>query len=136
LSECVDLKQHDVLALFWDETTDETAKVLLHAANLLNLDVRSRFVTLEAQASFSEEVGLSAEDRHALDSARGIITCLSNHVAGTAYRNALLTAGTDGGKRFGHMPGANLKVLAHAVNINYVEATSRCEALALAWTLG
>jgi hypothetical protein len=48
----------------------------------------------------------------------------------------LLAAGTVGGKRFGHMPGANLEVLAHAVNINYVEATSRCDDLALALTLG
>lgn len=136
LSECVDLKQHDVLALFWDQTTEETAKVFLAAARLLNLDVRRRFVTLEVQANFSDDVGLSAEDRDALTSARGIITCLSNHVAGTAYRTALLTAGTIGGKRFGHMPGANLEVLAHAVNINYSEATSRCDDLALALTLG
>jgi len=81
LSECIDLKQQDVLALFWDQTTDETARVFLDAANLLGLDVRRRRVTLEAQASFSEDVGLSPEDREALDSARGIITCLSNHVA-------------------------------------------------------
>jgi leucyl aminopeptidase (aminopeptidase T) len=136
LSECVDLKQQDVLALFWDETTEETAKIFLDAASILNLEVRRRYVTLEAQASFSEEAGLSAEDSEALDSARGIITCLSNQVAGTAYRTALLAAGTVGGKRFGHMPGANLEVLAHAVNINYSEATSRCDDLALALTLG
>ena len=136
LAECVDLTQHDVLALFWDETTEETANVFLDAANLLDLDVRRRFVTQDEQASFSEEVGLGAEDRDALDSARGIITCLSNDVAGTAYRAALLKAGTNDGKRFGHMPGANLSVLAHAVNINYVEATKRCDDLALALTLG
>lgn len=136
LSECVDLKQHDVLALFWDETTEETAEVLLHAASLLNLDVRRRYVTVGEQASFSEDVGLSAEDRDALESARGIITCLSNHVAGTDYRKALLKTGTNGGKRFGHMPGADLSVLAHAINIDYVEATSRCDDLAVALTLG
>ena len=66
LSECVDLKQHDVLALFWDETTEETAEVLLDAASLLNLDVRRRYVTVDQQAGYSEEVGLSADDRDAL----------------------------------------------------------------------
>lgn len=136
LTECIDLAQHDVLALFWDETTVETANVFLETARRLNLDVRGRFVSLEEQASFSQEAGLSSEDREALDSARGIITCLSNQVAGTAYRRTLLTIGTDGGKRFGHMPGADLSVLAHAVNVNYVEATSRCDDLALALTLG
>ena len=136
LSECVDLKQHDVLALFWDQTTKETAKVFLDAASVLRLDVRRRYVTLKEQARFSEDAGLSVEDRDALDSARGIITCLSNHVAGTHYRKALLKAGTNGDKRFGHMPGANLEVLAHAINIDYVEATSRCDDLAVALTLG
>jgi hypothetical protein len=91
---------------------------------------------LEEQTSFSSNEGLSSEDRDALDSARGIITCLSNQVAGTAYRTELLRVGTNAGKRFGHMPGANLKVLAHAVNIDYLEASSRCDDLALALMLG
>jgi aminopeptidase len=136
LTECVALKQHDTLALFWDETTAETAAVFLDAARGLNLNVRERLVSLEEQASFSPNAGLSSEDRDALDSARGIVTCLSNQVVGTAYRTELLRVGTDGGKRFGHMPGANLSVLAHAVNIDYVAATSRCDDLALALTLG
>lgn len=136
LTECISLKKGDVLALFWDETTDETAEVFLKTAQELGLDVWPRRIRLEDQKRFSPNEGLSSEDREALDSARGILTCLSNHVACTTYRTELLRAGTNAGKRFGHMPGANLKVLAHAVNINYLEASSRCDDLALALTLG
>lgn len=136
LTECIDLQADDVLALFWDETTSETAEILLEAALELKLNVRSRHVTLKEQAAFNSKVGLTPEDQDALDSARGIITCLSNQTAGTAYRTALVRLGTGGGKRFGHMPGANPSVLAHAVDIDYVEASSRCDDLALALTLG
>src|SRR5205807_3645343 len=106
------------------ETTSETAQVFLEAAHDLGVSVRRRKVSLAEQTAFSPNVGLSVEDREALDSARGILTCISNQVAGTAYRTELLRVGTDGGKRFGHMPGANLSVLAHAVNIDYVEGSS------------
>jgi hypothetical protein len=136
LKECIELRESDVLALFWDETTADTADVFLRAARELKIEVRKRLVSLEEQAAFPNRNELSAEDRDALYSARGIITCLSNHVPGTSYRKELVNVGTDGGKRFGHMPGANLKVLAHAVDINYTEATSRCDDLALAMALG
>ncbi|MDX6290711.1 MAG: aminopeptidase [Blastocatellia bacterium] len=136
LTECISLKTGDVLALFWDETTADTAQLFLKVARDLGIAARPRYVTLEEQTGFSLNDGVSGEDREALDSARGIITCLSNQVAGTAYRTELLRFGTDGGKRFGHMPGANLSVLAHAVNIDYLEASSRCDDLALALTLG
>jgi len=136
LTDCIALKSGDVLALFWDETTSDTAEVFLDVARELGLGLRRRFVSLDEQKQFSLEGGLNTDDREALDSARGILTCLSNHVAGTSYRTELLRVGTDGGKRFGHMPGANLSVLAHAVNIDYAEATSRCDNLALALTLG
>lgn len=136
LSECISLKPGDVLALFWDETTAELAEMILEVARDLKLETRSRYVTLAEQTKFSSNEGLSPEDREALDSARGILTCISNHVAGTAYRRELIRVGTDGGKRFGHMPGANLSVLVRALNIDYAEASSRCDDLALALTLG
>ncbi|MDT5062663.1 MAG: aminopeptidase [Acidobacteriota bacterium] len=136
LAECLDLRTGDVLALFWDETTVDTAHFFLDAAGDLGIDIQPRPTTLEEQATFSAEQGLSLEDREALDSARGILTCLSNHIPGTAYRTELVRVGTDGGKRFGHMPGVNLSVLVHSVNIDYSQASSRCDDLALALTLG
>lgn len=136
LTECISLKTGDVLTLFWDETTTETADVFLKVARNLELGGAFPLYQLEEQKRFSQNEGLSSEDREALDTARGILTCLSNHVAGTAYRTQLVRAGTNAGKRFGHMPGANLKVLAHAMNIDYLEASSRCDDLALALMLG
>ena len=136
LTDCLNLRPTDVLALFSDETTSDTANIFLEAASELELEVRSRVTPVKDQAAFDVNVGLCSEDREALASARGIITCLSNHVAGTPYRTTLVRTGTNGDTRFGHMPGANLDVLAHAVNIDYMEASSRCDDLALALTLG
>jgi hypothetical protein len=53
LTKCIDLTTGDVLALFWEETTSETAEILLQAARELNLEVRPRWVPLQHQAEFS-----------------------------------------------------------------------------------
>jgi hypothetical protein len=136
LAECLRLDAGDVLALFWDETTTEPAELLLEVARDLRLDVRERRVPLEEQAAFAATRDISFEDRDAIESARGILTCVSSHVEGTAYRLELLKIGATAGKRFGHVPGANLSVLAHATNIDYENASSRCDDLALALTIG
>jgi hypothetical protein len=136
LAECLRLDEYDVLALFWDETTAEPAELLLEAARELRLDVRERYVPLAEQAAFAATREVSLDDRDAIDSARGVLTCLSSHIEGTAYRLELLKIGATAGKRFGHVPGANLSVLAHATNIDYEQASSRCDDLALALTVG
>lgn len=136
LSQCLNLNTNDVLALFLDETTAEPAYLVCEVARELGLEVRMREVSTTEQSKFSANQGLSLEDKEALECARGIITCLSNHVPGTAYRVELLRVGAAGGKRFGHMPGCNMSVLAHAINIDYSLATERCDNLALALTLG
>lgn len=137
LTNCLSLNDDDILAIFWDETTTDTAKVFIQAAKELQLQVRERKTTLEEQASFSREQDLMSEDYETLLGSRGIITCLSNHARGTSYRLKLLEEGTSKGIRFGHMPGANLDLLSHAaVNIDYNEASLRCNDLALALTVG
>src|ERR1044071_123634 len=136
LAECLKLNNGDVLALFWDETTAAPAQLLLDVARELKLEVRERKVSLEEQALFATTRDISFEDRDAIDSARAILTCISSHVEGTAYRLELLKIGTTAGKRFGHVPGANLSLLAHATNIDYEDASSRCDDLALALTIG
>ena len=52
LLRCVSLCEGDVLALFWDHTTEEPAALRLRAAEELGIEVRRRFVTLEQQIFF------------------------------------------------------------------------------------
>jgi leucyl aminopeptidase (aminopeptidase T) len=136
LSKCLELNAGDVLALFWDETVEETAKILAEAATKFGLVIMERKVSLEYQKAFVEGDVLSIEDKDALESARAIITCLSDHTAATTYRQTLLREGTSMGKRFGHMPGANKDLLAYAATIDYEHAVTRCDDLALVLTLG
>jgi Thermophilic metalloprotease (M29) len=138
LQECLALKAGEVVAVFFDEGTSEPAHLLIGAAESLGLDLRVRRVAITVQESFalSETQELCDEDQEAMQNARGIITCLSANQRGTPYRTKLLQFGTTDGKRLGHMPGADLSILAHAVNIDYSAANIRCENLALALTLG
>ena len=136
LSICLALSRGDVLALFSDETVEETSGFILEAAHNLGLTVKERRVSLEEQRQFKDGEELSVEDKNAMDSARAIITCLSDHFEGTSYRKELLREGTTMGKRFGHMPGAIPDLLPYAATINYENAASRCDNLALALALG
>lgn len=137
LTKCLSLGKNDTLTIFWDETAEETEKIFAQAARELSIDVREKKTPLEDQSLFSRGDDLSAEDATALRESRGIITCLSTHAKGTSYRLKLLEEGTSIGTRFGHMPGANLDLLAHAaVKIDYNEARKRCDDLAVALTLG
>lgn len=136
LSESLCLTAGDALALFYDETTIEPARYFQKAAKNLKLEIFPRNVPISDQENFTESEGLSNEDFEALENARGILTCLSSHTKGTAYRKEIVRIGTTDGKRLGHMPGVNLNVLAHAVNINYTRASSYCDDLALCLALG
>lgn len=136
LSECLLLRSGDSLTIFFDETTEEPAKLLISAANKLRLSITTRRVEVNQQCNFSGDSELPIEDLKALGSARGILTCLSNQPAGTAYRRALLRQGTNAHQRVGHMPGIDLNLLAHAVNIDYFLASSMCDDLALSLTIG
>jgi hypothetical protein len=138
LQECLALRSGEVVAIFFDETTAEAAHVLIGAAKRLRLELRVRQVSAAEQEAFasSESPELCDDDQDAMHSARGILTCLSASQRGTPYRAKLLQFGTTGGKRLGHMPGVDLSILAHAVNIDYSAADARCDNLALALTVG
>jgi len=138
LQECLALKAGEVLAIFFDERTSEPAHLLIAAARLLDLELRVRQVSTAEQELFADQATqeLCDEDQDAMHSARGILTCLSASQRGTPYRAKLLQFGTTDGKRLGHMPGLDLSILAHAVNIDYTAANTRCDNLALALTLG
>ena len=136
LVDCLGLKKGNAVALFFDEDTRHPAAVLKKVAVDLGLQVFSLKSKKAEQAAFSSAKGLKNKEESALTAARGILTCLSNHTEGTAYRMELIKRGTDIGTRLGHMPGINLDVLAKAVNIDYSLAAAMCDDLALAFTLG
>ena len=136
LRECLGLDRGDVLALFWDESTEEPARLIGDAAHRLGIVVRERRLSFNDQHRFNRRTGLSDQDSEALETSRGVLTCLSNNSAFTSYRGALISAGTTSGVRFGHMPGIDMWVLASAVNIDYAAAEQRCDDLALALSIG
>jgi hypothetical protein len=138
LQECLALKRGDVVAIFFDEGTSDAAHALISAAKRLGLRLRVRQVSAADQEAFasSEPPDLCDEDQDVMNSARGILTCLSASQRGTPYRAKLLQYGTTGNKRLGHMPGVDLSILTRAVNIDYTATEARCDNLALALTLG
>ena len=136
LQDCLCLSAGDVVAIFYDETTKDSAELLIDAAKELALAPFLRNISLADQKSFNRTDGLSVEDVDALNEARGIVTCLSSHTSGTSYRAELIKVGTSAGKRLGHMPGIEPRVLSSAVNIDYDDAISKCDDLATAMSLG
>lgn len=133
---CLRLNTGDAASIFYDETTKDTADVLIVAAESLGLQIKPRFVPLDHQAAFSRDRGLCGECTRALQGALGIITCVSDDTLTTPYRRELLRVGANGATRIGHMPGAKLFILEWATNVDYAHAIARCEALALALAEG
>jgi hypothetical protein len=136
LRECLGLDGGDVLALFWDATAAAPARIIAEAAQRLGIVLRERRLSFRQQQRFDRGAGLPEQDCEALETSRGVLTCLSNNPKFTSYRGALISAGTTSGVRFGHMPGIDMWVLASAVNIDYAATEQRCGDLALALSIG
>lgn len=135
LTDCLGMQPGDRLGLFWDETTTAPADIIQTAAIDEGVDVRSRHVPIRTQQAFTADADLAWDDQDVLSESRAVITCISADGASTAYRTALIRFGTTDGKRIGHMPGADMRLLAYAANIDYAKAEQRCDDLSLALTL-
>jgi hypothetical protein len=97
--------------------------------------VNDCYVSLDEQRRFQSQPGLPEHHLHALEDARGILTCISSDAEATNFRKELIARGTNADTRLGHMPGASLDDLAHAA-IDHLQAERYCEELALAMALG
>jgi hypothetical protein len=136
LCDCLRLTGGDRVSIIHDETTAETAEVLIDEGESAGLAVTPYLVPLDHQRQFSAERGLCRQCLRALRGFTGILTCLSDEPGTTPYRRELVREGASGTTRLGHMPGARLFMLEWAVNIDYEAATARCEDLSLALATG
>jgi hypothetical protein len=136
LADCLDLRQGNRVAIFYDDETVDPARLLIEAAGQLELRVTERFVPLKHQLTYTPTTGLCEKCRAALDDVAAVITCVSAKTETTPYRRELLRRAPTGTTKVGHIPGASLFVLASAINVDYGHAVERCEDLALALALG
>jgi hypothetical protein len=138
LADCLQLRRCEPVGVIWDETTEEVYRTLAKAADELGLVMLQCQVDLDYQAAFGSgpHAELDVKIRDVLQASCGILTCVSDRTTYGAFRHKLVKEGADRGKRLGHIPGADLNLLAYAVNIDYGPVVQRCDDLALALTLG
>jgi hypothetical protein len=136
ITQCLGLGPADSLCVFCDETTENVADVLISAADRLHVRPKLFQVPVSEQRRYSKQDNIPQEFLTALQDSRGILTCLSADTESTGFRRRLLRLGVNEGTRFGHMPGANMQLLATAANIDYEEAAERCEQIAYAMDIG
>lgn len=134
LRVCLSLEAGDSVAVFFDEDTEAAADAFLEAARDGGLNILERRVLRAAQHECDGR--LTRDDQAALDTARGVVVCVSAGRDGLVYRRALVKAAVDLGRYVGLLPGATLSVLAGGVNIDYDKVRARCEDLALAMLKG
>lgn len=138
LSDCLQLRSGEHVGVIWDETTKDVYHTLELAARELGIIVQQCQVDLSYQAAFglSPHPDLDVRIQAVLQSSSGILTCVSDRTDSGVFRHKLVKEGADRGRRLGHIPGADLNLLAYAVNIDYGPVVQRCDDLALALTLG
>lgn len=136
IRECLRLDSTTPLAIFSDETSSDVVGVLRTAALDSGVPVKEYGVPLAEQQAFRPENGLPFRWDEYLEECHGVLTCFAADPTATAFRLELVRQATQRDKRVGHMPGANLNVLAYAVNIDYKSVQQKCDDLAFALTVG
>lgn len=135
LRECVPLSEGETVAMFFDEHTEQCAGVLIDAAQELGLRFTERRVNTDEQVRRSD-MCLDLKDEAAIDESRAVLISLSSRKQGMPYRRSLVRRAVDDYRYVGLMPGASLKLLAYAVDIDYEVVERKCDDLAVAMLEG
>lgn len=137
LSQCLGMIEGDSLVLIYDESTVEVADILSLEADILAVDVSRQFVGLDLQRRYSAAPNGTPPlpDWGAITNARGVLSALTDSSDTTVFRRDLIKRGTDRSRRWAHVPGFSVELLATALNADYEEIDSRNELLALALCL-
>ncbi len=135
MRDCLRLQPGETLAVFYDETTDACARLLIQAAEKYGLTVIERRVPIAEQVKLASAPQLPQQHTEALQRSSATLLCLGSRLEATPYRKRLVKRGVGDGP-LGTMPGATLEVLAHAVNVDYEEASRKCGDLAIAMLIG
>jgi leucyl aminopeptidase (aminopeptidase T) len=136
LRMCLPLKHGETVAMFFDEETAGCAKALGKAARELELKFIERRVGAAEQKKRSELATLDPSDESAIEESRAVLISLSSRKQGMPYRRRLVHRAVDDYRYVGLMPGASLKLLAYAVDIDYEEVERKCDDLAVAMLAG
>src|SRR5215467_10672046 len=136
LRVCLPLKPGETVSMFFDEETADCAKTLGKAAQELGLKFIECRVGAVEQQRRSELATLGPDDEPAIEESRAVLISLSTRKQGLPYRRRLVKRAVDDYRYVGLMPGASLKLLAYAVNIDYDVVERKCDDLAVAMLAG
>jgi hypothetical protein len=130
------LEDDETLAIFYDQTTRDFARIIIAAARDLNIVVAERLLTPADQIRLSDSTLIAAEDQEAIDGARGVMIALSSSDGARSYRFRLLSRAMDESRCVGVLPDAVPRLLSYGVDIDYNKVEQRCNELALALLAG
>jgi aminopeptidase len=133
LRECLPLKDGETVAIFCDTQTEDCAKILGEVAQDLGLRFIKRRVEAAEQQRRSHLTKLHPSDESAIEESRAVLISLSSKMP---YRKRLVHRAVDDHRYVGVMPGASLKLLAYAVDIDYEKVERKCDDLAVAMLAG
>jgi hypothetical protein len=135
IQQCLDLKPNQQLVIFSDETTVEPAVALAEAAESLGVSQTIMLVPTSMQCQIPQQTDLSLLAQGAAREARAILTCLNAAPECLPFRERILETHWTARTRIGHMPGANLDVLALA-DVDFPRLVAECAHLEVAMVHG
>jgi leucyl aminopeptidase (aminopeptidase T) len=130
IQTCLNLSAGQELLLLFDETTREVVDPLQAAAAGMHVLTTAIYVPVDLQKQYGHNSKLPMATEVAIKEANGIVTLLSDSQNCLSFRKAVLLAALDRWKKIGHMPGANLHMLAMA-DSDYNEIEAVCNLLAV-----
>jgi leucyl aminopeptidase (aminopeptidase T) len=135
IQQCLDLKPNQQLVIFCDETTVEPGVALAEAAESLGVSQTIVLVPTSIQRQIPAQTDLSLLAQGAAREARAILTCLNAAPECLPFRERILETHWTARTRIGHMPGANLDVLALA-DVDFQQLVTECAHLEVAMVHG
>jgi hypothetical protein len=137
LRDCLQLKEGEHIAVFWDKTTSDVAGMLREAAGRLNLVIEEWDVPIDVQYGFRSTDLLPSQYLRSLSHARATISCLTDDPRGTNFRKAIIeNALRNSESRMAHMPGATTALLEDGAAVELAEAERLCDYLGAVLSLG
>jgi leucyl aminopeptidase (aminopeptidase T) len=133
VQRCLDLKPGQQFVILCDETTAEPGIAIAEAAESLGVSETVILIPTSVQRRIPAERDLSFLAQRAAREARAILTCVNALPDCLSFRQRILEDHWTAHTKIGHMPGANLDVLALAdVDFDRLVTDCRCVEMAMA----
>jgi leucyl aminopeptidase (aminopeptidase T) len=136
LEAALKLRSGERCVVFFDESAEDVAELLSAAAHESGLHLHLARIEIADQKSYTSNRDDLLADLEFLGGSQAVLTCLTDDIECSHFRQTLVNRCVADDRKVGHMPGVSKQILAEALNIDYERAEQECDDLAVILSVG